>query len=255
MLVFSKKEPVYQLTGLSILLTILLFVATKGKAYYITGLLPFLVAAGSYFAEKMVKQKIILFAGLTILTGWSLLSFPFVIPTLSFEKLENYSAKTKGWVAALFMRWEDGNEYTVSQVYADMTGWQEMADLAGKAFNQLTEEEKKRCIIFCERNYGYAGAIHFYGKKYKLPQPITYHESYIFWAPKSIPWGPAIYINYEPRGMKEIFGDVTEIGVVNNPYFREKGVKVFLCRNPKPEITEVYKADLRKERERFKKKK
>ena len=255
MLIFSKKEPVYQLTGLSVLMVVLLFVATKGKAYYITGVLPFLVAAGGCFAEKLVLKKPVLFAGLAILTGWSLLSFPFVIPTLSFEKLEKYSAKTKGWVAAPFMRWEDGNEYTVSQVYADMTGWQEMADLAGKAFNQLTEEEKKRCIIFCERNYGYAGTIHFYGKKYKLPQPITYHESYIFWAPDTIPWGPAIYINYEPRGMKEIFGDVTEIGVVNNHYFREKGVKVFLCRNPKPEITEVYKADIRKERERFKRKK
>jgi hypothetical protein len=122
MLNFSKKEPVFKLSGLAVLMVVLLFVATKGKAYYITGLLPFLFAAGGFFAEKLVRQKSILFTGLAILTSWSLLSFPFVIPTLSFEKLEKYSAKTKGWVAAPFMRWEDGNEHQVSQIYADMTG-------------------------------------------------------------------------------------------------------------------------------------
>ena len=55
--------------------------------------------------------------------------------------------------------------------------------------------------------------------------------------------------------MKEIFGEVKEIGTVNDPYFREKGVKVFLCRNPKPEVPEFYKAEIRKERERFTRKK
>jgi MFS family permease len=251
MLIFSKKEPAFKLTGLSVLLVFLLFVATKGKAYYITGLLPFLVAAGGFFAEKLVRRKTILFSGLAILTIWTLLSFPFVIPTLSFEKLEKYSAKTKGWVAAPFMRWEDGNEHRVSQIYADMTGWKEMAILAGRAFNLLSEEEKKRCTVFCERNYGYAGAIHLYGEKFGLPQPITYHESYIFWAPDTIPLGPAIFINYKPGGMKDIFGEVTEIGTVSNPYFREKGVKVFLCRNPKPDVHNIYKTEIQKERKRF----
>ena len=251
MLIFRKKEPAYQVTGLSILLAILLFVATKGKAYYITGVLPFLLAAGSYFAEKMVKQKIILFAGLTILTGWSLLSFPFVIPTLSFEKLERYSAKTKGWVPAPFMRWEDGNEYPVSQIYADMTGWRELAAIVAKAYNTLTPEEKQNCTILCQRNYGYAGAIHFYGKQWNLPEPVTFHESYIFWAPDSIAEQPVIYVFYNSDELNPLFSDIREIGTVKNPYFREKGVKVFLCKNPVKNIGEVYKTSISNERKRF----
>lgn len=251
MLIFSKEEPVYQLTGLSVLLVVLLFVATKGKAYYITGVLPFLLAAGSYFAEKMVKQKIILFAGLTILTGWSLLSFPFVIPTLSFEKLEKYSAKTKGWVTAPFMRWEDGNEYSVSQIYADMTGWRELAAIVAKAFNTLTPEEKQKYTILCQRNYGYAGAIHFYGKQWNLPEPVTFHESYIFWAPDSIAEQPVIYVFYNCDELKPLFSDIREVGTVNNRYFREKGVKVFLCKNPVKNIGEVYKTIISNDRKRF----
>lgn len=251
MLIFSKKEPAFQLTGISVLVVILLFVVTKGKAYYITGLMPFLVAAGGYFAEKLVRNRTVLFSGLAVLTGWSLLSFPFVIPTLSFEKLEKYSAKTKGWVAAPFMRWEDGNEHQVSQIYADMTGWKEMADLAAKAFSQLTEDDKKRCTVFCERNYGYAGAIHFYGKSLNLPEPVTYHESYIFWAPDSIDGEPLIYVFYNSDEMNSLFSDIREVGIVNNPYFREKGLKVFLCKKPVKNIAEVYKTSISNERKRF----
>jgi len=251
MLIFSKKEAVFKLTGFSILLVVLLFVATKGKAYYITGLLPFLVAAGGYFAEKLVRHKTVLFTGLAILTGWSLLSFPFVIPTLSFEKLENYSAKTKGWVAAPFMRWEDGNEHQVSQIYADMTGWSELAGIVAKAYNSLTPEEKQNCTVLCQRNYGDAGAIHFYGKQWKLPEPITFHESYIFWAPDSIAGEPVIYVFYNSDELNPLFCDIKEVGTVNNPYFREKGLKVFLCNNPVENIGEVYKSSIGNERKRF----
>lgn len=250
-LLANKKQPHLQLTGFAVLLVYLLFIGTKGKAYYVSGTLPLLIAAGGCFAEKIIRPKMVIIAVTALLSIFSLISLPFVIPVFTFEKLEKYASNNFGRILSPFMRWEDGKVHPVSQIYADMTGWQEMADLAGKAFNQLTEEEKKRCTVFCERNYGYGGAIHFYGKKYNLPQPVTYHESYIFWAPDTIPWGPAIYIHYEPGGMKEIFGEVTEIGTVNDPYFREKGVKVFLCRNPKIDVPDIYKADIKKERERF----
>jgi len=251
MLIFSKEEPVFKLSGLAVLMIVLLFVASKGKAYYITGLLPFLFAAGGFFAEKLVRQKTILYSGLTILTGWSLLSFPFVIPTLTFEKLEKYSAKTKGWVAAPFMRWEDGNEHQVSQIYADMTGWNELAGLVAKAYNTLTTGEKQNCTILCQRNYGDAGAVHFYGKQWNLPEPITFHESYIFWAPDSIAPEPVIYVFYNRDDMNPLFSDIREVGTINNPYFREKGLKVFLCKNPKANIQEVYRNAVLNERKPF----
>jgi len=237
--------------GWAILGTFALFFVLKGKAYYTAGLIPFLIAVGAFAIEKYFRPNMVTVGVLTIISIYALLSVPFVKPVFSYPAIEKYGKQTRGWVAAPFMRWEDGNDYPVSQVYADMTGWQEMAELAGKAYNQLSVEEKNNCILFCERNYGYAGAMHFYGKKYKLPQPITYHESYIFWAPYSIPPGPVIYVNYEIGGMSEIFETVEEIGIVSDPYFREKGVKVFLCMNPKTDVPNIYKSDIQRERERF----
>jgi hypothetical protein len=51
--------------------------------------------------------------------------------------------------------------------------------------------------------------------------------------------------------MNSLFSDIKEVGTVNDPYFREKGVKVFLCRNPKTNIQEVYGNAIYNERKRF----
>ncbi|GAB1452529.1 hypothetical protein MASR2M47_25850 [Draconibacterium sp.] len=250
-LLFNETVKKYRFLGFGILFTLLIFIVLKGKAYYVLGLLPGLIAFGGFFIEKYIKQKIWILAGMAILLVYSLLSLPFVLPVLSYQKLEKYSELTKGWITTPFMRWEDGKERTVSQVYADMTGWRELAGIAAKAYNSLATDEKQNCTVFCERNYGYAGVIHFYGHEYNLPEPVTFHESYIFWAPDSIAQEPVIYVNYNSDDFQTLFNEITEIGSVQNPYFREKGVKVFLCRNPKTDINEVYKTSIFNERKRF----
>ena len=111
--------------------------------------------------------------------------------------------------------------------------------------------EKHRCTIFCQRNYGYAGAIHFYGHSYNLPEPVTFHESYVFWAPDTIAGEPIIYIFYNSDEMQQLFNNIEETGSVNNPWFREKGLKVFVCRNPKTDIQKVYIESIHNERSHF----
>jgi hypothetical protein len=250
-LLLAKSLKNYRFLGFGILFTLLIFIGLKGKAYYVMGLLPVSIAFGGFFIEKYIRQKIWIISGMTILSVYSLLSLPFVLPILTYQQLEKYSAFTKGWIAAPFMRWEDGKEHAVSQVYADMTGWKELTAIAGKAYNSLTQKEKQNCTVFCQRNYGYAGAIHFYGHPYNLPEPVTFHESYIFWAPDSIRDEPIIYIYYNSDDFIPLFNKITEIGSVNNLYFREKGVKVFLCENPKTDINKIYQSSIFKERKRF----
>jgi len=110
----------------------------------------------------------------------------------------------------------------------------------------LSKEEQANCIIYCERNYGYAGAVHFYGKEYNLPDAITFLESYVLWAPDSIPAGPVIYINNDIDGFNNLFAEIEEVGSVNNKYFREDGLKVFLCKKSKTDVQRIY-ADKAKE--------
>ncbi len=250
-LLFDKSAKSFRFLGFAILFTLLIFFGLKGKAYYVLGLLPVLVAFGGFFIEKHIMQNKWIIPVMVSLSVYSALSIPFVLPFLSYRQLQKYSEATKGWVASPFMRWEDGKEYTVSQIYADMTGWKELAGIAAKAFDSLTPEEKIHCTIFCQRNYGTAGAVYFYGHAYNLPEPVTFHESYIFWAPGSIPEEPVIYIYYNCEEFIQLFNDIKEVGAVNDPYFREKGVKVYLCKNPKTHINNVYQSSIFNERKRF----
>jgi 4-amino-4-deoxy-L-arabinose transferase-like glycosyltransferase len=240
---FLSSERKYRYLGSASVIIILLILFSKGKGYYILGIIPFLFAAGGYIIEKYLNGRwvVITYFLLTVSVSFSMISLPFGLPLLSFDTLGRYMGHTGKVTVYPFNRWEDGEVHTISQVYADMTGWNELAGYAADTYNRLSDEEKTTCTIFVEDNYGVAGAIHFYGENYNLPEPVTFNESYIFWAPDSIPSGPMIYINSRQNGLDKLFNSITETGCVNDKYFREKGMKVFLCKDPKSDVREIYR--------------
>ena len=122
----------------------------------------------------------------------------------------------------------------------DMTGWKELAELAGSAYNKLDSLQKKNCIFYAN-NYGQAGAIDFYGKKYHLPAPVSVNDSYIFWAPDSLVANNFIISDHHLGDIPRLFNDYIEIGEIKNIYFRENGLKIYLCQNPKPLLNEFFK--------------
>lgn len=252
-LLFFKQEKRNRYMGVASLLIILLFLISKGKGYYILGIVPFLFAYGAYAMEKYLKGRLLAINYIVLFLSFffSVIAIPFGIPVLPFEKVPGYVEKTKHLIIYPFYRWEDGKVHDISQIYADMTGWHELAGYVGKAYNLISQEEKKKCTIFIEENYGDAGAIHFYGKEFSVPEPITFLDSYIIWAPDSIPAGPIIYINFEPGGFNALYNNITEIGCVNDKYFRESGLKVFLCSDPKRDVPEVYRQKVAREKNRY----
>jgi hypothetical protein len=203
------------------------------------GLFPLLFAFGAYAMEKHLP-RVLNFSFMAFAVALLIFTIPFALPVLSFEQLDKYAARTNHAVIYPFSRWEDGKDHGQSQVFSDMTGWNEMTSYVTAAYEQLSDIEKSNCTIYAERNYGYAGAVHFYGRSRGLPDAVTFLESYVYWSPDSIPNGPIIYINYEINGLKDKFGTIKEIGEVRNKYFRENGVKVFLCRGPLANISKLY---------------
>jgi hypothetical protein len=252
-LIFIKKERKSQYVGIASLLIMLLFLFSKGKGYYILGLIPFLFAFGGYILEKYLKDRFVYtnYFILLITLSISLAALPFGLPLLSFEKLSRYIAKTDHLIIYPFYRWEDGKIHNISQVYSDMTGWKELAGIAGKAYSGLSKEEQSRCTIYVESNYGNAAAINFYGKKYNLPDAVTFLESYVIWAPDTIPNGPFIYINRERGDIDKLFKNVVKVGTVNNSYFRENGLLVYLCNDPAVNVQEVYRQKAIEEKKRY----
>jgi uncharacterized membrane protein len=252
-LLFEKNERKIRFLGTGSLIIILIFIVLDGKAYYVMGILPFLLAAGGCAIEKMEIGKLKILRNFAYSAGLIslLISLPYGIPLLSFDKLEKYAGVTSQLSVYPFEKWEDGKNHLITQAYSDMTGWNELASKVYDAYSLLSSEEKSSCLIYCQKNYGVAGAINFYGIKYGLPEAVTFHESYTLWAPDTIMSGPLIFVYRDSDNMNELFREVIETGSVSDVYFRENGISVFLCKYPKKDICKIYGETASEEKRAF----
>ena len=104
-------------------------------------------------------------------------------------------------------------------------------------------EDKQAAMIYCE-NYGQAGAITVIGKKYGLPEAVSFNESFRYWIPRS--FDPditsLIYINDEMGDdVKRVFKKIVEVGKISNPHAREFGTTVYLCQEPVASFNKFWK--------------
>ena len=160
---------------------------------------------------------------------------PLSLPVLSFENLEQYTKNS----AQFTNRWEDGKIHSIPQDYADMIAWKELSNIVIKTYEDLPDESKKNCAIYAE-DYCTAGAILFYGKEHGLPEPISFSDNFLLWAPDSISPEIFIYVNDEIGDMEWLFENSVLVGQINNKYFREDGIQVYLCTQPKDVFPSFY---------------
>ena len=127
------------------------------------------------------------------------------------------------------------------QLYADMFGWPEMTAVVARAYNSLPIDERARCGIFGQ-NYGQAGAIDFFGRRYGLPKALSAHQNYFLWGPRGYTGDCLIVMDDDRETLETIFEDVREVGVVRHPLAMpyENDQPVHLCRRPKVPLAELW---------------
>ncbi len=251
LLVYKQARP-YRLFGYLYIVVLVLFFALKGKAYYTLGLYPFLLAAGGYYFEKHVtgRMTFLRYAVILFIIVFAIPGLPFGLPVLRADPMVRYGQVISRYISAEPLRWEDGNYYSLPQDYADMTGWKELAEITAGKYQGLTPWEQAECVIFAE-NYGEAGAICFYGKKYGLPEPYCFNESFIFHAPDHLTATHFIKIG-ESDDLPELFNHYELTGRITDPYARESGLPVYYCWDPKPYLYRLWDEKVKKIKERYK---
>jgi hypothetical protein len=242
-LLTNKNAAKFRFLGYVAVFVILALLVLKGKSYYSLGVFPFLIISGAVAYDSWIKK---LWIKMTIPVFLVLITLPVVpigLPVYNEEGLIKYFNK---YGTDLGRRFEDGSIHSLPQDYADMLGWEELTILAKKAYDQA--EDKKACLIYGE-NYGQAGAITIIGKKYGLPEAISFSESFQYWIPQQ--FDPDIksmvYINDEEPGedVKTLFRKVTVIGSISNPDAREFGTTVYLCEEPVMSFNKFWKDRLK----------
>jgi len=241
-LLVSREASRFRFLGFLALFVIVALLLLKGKSYYTLGVMPMLIAAGSVAYEKLIRKRTLRIAFPLVLCLLAIPGVPSGLPVWDREGLVTYfDVLDRRYGIDLGMRFEDGTIHSLPQDYADMIGWEEFATLTEKAYMMI--EDKTAALIYAE-NYGQAGAITIIGKKYGLPEAVSFHESFRYWFPREFPVEikSFIYINHSlGRDVEELFATIRLIGRISDPNAREYGAAVYLCENPVTSFNEFWK--------------
>jgi hypothetical protein len=119
------------------------------------------------------------------------------------------------------------------QHFADEFGWEEIVATVNQAYSRLSPEERPDCGIFAQ-NYGQAGAIDFFGRRYGLPPALSGHQTYFLWGPRGYSGKCLIVLDDSREVLEREFEHVEYVGKSSdNVYAMEREIRVFICRGTK----------------------
>ncbi len=226
-----------------------------GKNYYALGLYPVLLAFGSYAIEKWTSRRLYFLRYVISLWAiafglyFTIIALPIMEPaSLAAFYKKMHTAKTGT------LRWEDQKDHPLPQDFADMLGWEEMAQKTGAAYKTLSSEEKKQTIVFCD-SYGMAGAVNFYRKKYDLPEAYSDNASFLYWLPDHISIHNLILITDDTEEMhhdfiKEFSGALL-YDRITNPYAREKGDLIIILKGANDTFRKMFEEKIERDRRKL----
>ena len=248
LLLFFNSGKKYRVFGLIYIFTVAIILILRGKSYYTLGLYPILFAFGGMVVDQYFKNYL-KYAVIGFMILLSFIMLPLSLPIYSHDKIAEITKP----IAEFTNRWEDGKIHNLPQDYADMTGWKELSEIVIHQYQSLPDSLRQNCQIFAG-NYGQAGAINFYGKKHHLPEVICFNDNFILWAPDSIHNSPLIYVNHNPGDIPMLYHSYKLVGQVNNEYFRENGLKIYICTGPREILNSYYTDKVRLQKSKYKRK-
>ena len=227
-LIWLLVEARFRVLGIIYIVLLAMFIALRGKNYYLASIYPLLFAAGAVSFEKITSTRFrwsrAVYAVLVV--GFIVIFAPTVSPILSPESAIAYQKKLG------FEPPKAENQPTgpLPQYFADEFGWREMAEETARVYKSLPPEEQARTAIFAN-NYGEAGAIDFFGPRLGLPESICNHQSYWLWGPRDYDGSIVIVLGSDGTGDREHFQTVEAVGRVEHPYSRrDEHFDILLCR-------------------------
>lgn len=230
---FSARLKPYRCLGWCYLAAFAVFVILHGKNYYLGPIYPVYLAAGAIVVESNIarSRQVWLEPALIvlILAGGAWLA-PVVMPALPVDQFISYMEKLPFKVP----RSEHSHMRAIlPQHFADQFGWEEMVAKVNEAYSKLSPEERPGCGIFAQ-DYGQAGAIDFFGRRYGLPPALSGHQTYFLWGPRGYSGNCMIVLDDSREALEGLFEHVEYVGKsADNPYALEREIPVFICRGAK----------------------
>jgi Dolichyl-phosphate-mannose-protein mannosyltransferase len=206
--------------GLAYITLLILDVVSGAKPYYLGGMYFVLFAGGGLWLEERLattRRSPRRYASWFVIGA--AVAIPLTLPVLPVTSLP------KG-------DWESNFNKDLSAT----VGWDHVAHQLGDIVAELPPSERAHVVVYTG-DYGAAGAVDLYGKRYGLPHAISGHNSYWWWGPSNATDGATtIAVNFSRKYLTTIFSTVTPAGTVDTGHgvwTEERGAPIWICRNQK----------------------
>jgi hypothetical protein len=217
-----------------------LFINWHSKGEYIAAAYQFLFAGGAVMIEAWSNKRSWLKYTVAIpVIVFGILIAPFARPLLPVNKFLEYQN-----AIGLKPPSNEGHETEMPQFYSDMFGWEDLAKNVSKVYLSIPEAERVKTIVFCS-NYGKAGAIEYFSKKYSLPKVVCPHNSYWYWWPDTQKYTTVIIIGGDLEEHLEALEEVYEAGYHQAKYAMpyENNLSIFIGSGFKRSLEEIRQSD------------
>jgi hypothetical protein len=206
--------------GLAYITLLIVDVASGAKPYYLGGMYFVLFAGGGLWLEERLATTR---RSPRRSAWWFVIGAIAVIP-LTLPVLPVTTLPKGDW------------ESKINKDLSATVGWDHVAHQLGDVVAALPASERANVVIFTG-DYGAAGAVDLYGKRYGLPHAISGHNSYWWWGPSGATNGATtVAVNLSREYLLTIFSTVTPAGTVDTGHgvwTEERDAPIWICRNQK----------------------
>jgi hypothetical protein len=227
----------YAALAIAYLVVLAEMLVLHGKIYYLAPAYLMLLAAGAVWWERKIlsgakawlKPAVI---APVVISG--MVAAPLAMPILPVAAAVKYCR----FFGVQEVKVENVPLDSLPQLFGDMFGWPEQVQALFRAFHSLPAEEQSRAVLLAY-NYGEAGAIDYFGKRYGLPKAISGHNQYGYWGPRGASGEVVIAIGFAKSRLDQSFADVRPFEVIRPAYAlpEESGLTIYICRLPRQDLT------------------
>lgn len=236
----GREGAPYRFLGLTYLFLLTEMLVLRGRIYYLAPIYPMLFAAGAVSIEAWIAasgKNWLRQAVLAPLVMGGIVAAPLALPILPLDRIASYA---DFWDVNK-VRVEIEPSGKLPQLFADMMGWPQQAEVVAGVYHSLPAQDQTRAAILA-KNYGQAGAIDYFGPAYGLPRAISGQNNYYLWGPRQYSGEVVIAVGMPLADLQAIFGEITRAATINNEYAipEETGLPVYICRRPKMSLQQAW---------------
>ena len=221
----------FRFLGVGYLLLAAFYLVTGGKAYYLAGYYPVLLAAGAVATDGWLAAGAGRLRARLLATAIALSAVVGAVVGLAV-----LPARSLGPVLA------------VNPDAGEQVAWPRYVETVAGVWSSLSPSERANGLIVAA-NYGEAGALERYGPAHGLPLPYSGHNGFAQWREPAGAAGPIVVVGYGPDRVDAFFGSCQQRATLDNGLgldTEEQGAPVWLCGFPVkpwsqlwPEITHL----------------